>query len=111
MVAILEIVLRQVFKFVVGLVLILATLTPLVECFDHWDKNVAPANDTELRVTAWFVCAGLFIATAKLVRFVVPVSLTKRRPSEVLKPVATVQLTTNLCPAPTASPPLLALRI
>lgn len=59
---------RRIFQVVAGVVLLLAAVTPLVECFDHWDGNVVPATDTELRVTMLFAVAGLVLATVQLVR-------------------------------------------
>jgi hypothetical protein len=64
---------------VAGIVLILAALTPLMECFDRWDKNPSPASDTEIHLTAWFVGVGIVLTLAKLVRYVpAPLGSNKR---------------------------------
>lgn len=102
---------RRAFKLAAGLVLILATLTPLVECFDHWDHNVTPTNDTELSVTAWFVGAGIVLTLAKLLRYVPALASSNRVPSELCQASFASRLGADNLPAPTGSPPLISLRI
>ncbi len=95
-----------------GLVLILIALTPLMESFDHWDKNVVPANDTELNITACLMAAGLVVTLAKLMRCL-PASLTASGLLSVRSMRCPSVLPTGAkdCPASTASPPLISLRI
>jgi len=110
--AILRLVVRRIFQLAASLVLILATVTPLMEVFDHWDKNVVPANDTELRVTAWFVCAGLVLTVAKLLRYVPALRGSKRYSGQLFQAPAALRLDAIASPAPTGSPPsLIPLRI
>ncbi len=81
-----------------------------MECFDRWDKNPGPANDTEMHLTAWFVGTGVVLTLAKLLRFAPRLTavaiprvpfISARRPS----PLA------GNAPQPTVSPPPLSLRI
>ena len=103
---------RRLFQLAASLVLVLATLTPLMELFDHWDKNVVPANDTELRVTALFICAGLVLTVAKLLRYVPTVAAPKRPSGELSQTPPALRLDETGGPAPTGSPPsLIPLRI
>lgn len=103
---------RRIFQLAAGLVLVLATLTPLMELLDHWDKNVVPANDTELRATALVVCAGLVLTVAKLLRYVPTVADSKRYSSELSQAHLEMRLDETGGPAPTGSPPsLIPLRI
>lgn len=108
----LESVSRRLFQLVAGLVLILATLTPLMEFFDHWDPNTTvPATDTELNVTAWFVGVGFVLTLAKLLRYVPALAGLKKRVNRVFQgpPVSRPDLSVR--PEPTGSPPLIPLRI
>lgn len=57
---------KRVVQAVSGLILLLATLAPMAELFDHWDKANGP--DTELRVTIVFVSAGVALTLTHLVR-------------------------------------------
>ena len=109
--AILGSVTRRMFQLVAGLVLILITLTPLMESFDHWDKNVVPANDTELNITACFIAAGLIVALAKLLRYAPAFATSKLQPARVLHCPSVLTTGANDRPASTASPPPVALRI
>lgn len=102
---------RRIFQFAAGLLLILVTLTPLAESFDHWDKHVVPANDTELNITAWFVGVGIAVALAKLLRYVPALTSSKRRPGPFLQSPPFLPAGANDRPASTASPPLVPLRI
>ena len=102
---------RRIFQFAAGLVLILVTLTPLAESFDHWDKHVVPANDTELNITAWFVGVGIAVALAKLLRYVPTLASSKRRPGLPHASLACLRAVAAERPASTASPPLVPLRI
>lgn len=102
---------RRIFQLAAGLVLMLVTLTPLAECFDHWDKNVVPANDTELNITAWFVGMGIAVALAKLLRYVPAPTSSKRHPGPSFQALPARRSPTIDRPASTASPPLVPLRI
>ena len=102
---------RRIFQFAAGLVLILVTLTPLAESFDHWDKHIVPANDTELNITAWFVGVGIAVALAKLLRYVPALASSKRRPGLPHASLAFLRAIAIDRPASTASPPLVPLRI
>lgn len=108
--AILASVARRIFQFAAGLVLIVIILTPLMESFDHWDKNVVPANDTELNITASFMAAGLLILLAKLLRFL-PAQATLKLQAVRISNFESVLPGANERPASTASPPLAPLRI
>ena len=99
------------FQLAAGLVLILITLTPLMESFDHWDKNVVPANDTELNITAWFVGMGIAVALAKLLRCAPALAAAIRRPGRSFQAQPARRPRAIDRPASTASPPLVALRI
>ena len=107
----LEAVSKRVFQIVATVVLLAAALTPLMECFDHWDKAGPPVNDTEIHLTAWFVGVGVVLTLAKVMQRAVTMVATKvqRRDASIVW--------TTLCafdPAhvePTGSPPLIPLRI
>lgn len=102
---------RRIFQFAAGIVLILATLTPLAEYFDHWDKHVVPANDTELNITAWFVGVGIVVTLARLLRYVPALASSKRRPGPSIQSPPLLPAGASHRPASTASPPLVPLRI
>ena len=61
---------RRLFQFVVVVILATATLTPLLESFDRWDKNAGPDSDTEIHVTAWFVGLGVALVVARALRYI-----------------------------------------
>ncbi len=61
---------RRLFQIVVAIILSAATLTPLLETFDRWDKNPGPDSDTEIHVTAWFVGLGVALVVARALRYV-----------------------------------------
>jgi hypothetical protein len=61
---------RRLFQFVVVVILATATLTPLLETIDRWDKNVSPDSDTEIHVTAWFVGLGVALVVARALRYI-----------------------------------------
>ena len=102
---------RRIFQLAAGLVLILVTLTPLMESFDHWDKNIVPANDTELNATAWFVAVGLIVALAELLRYAPALTTSKLQSVHILHCASVLPTGANDRPASTASPPLVPLRI
>ena len=92
-------------------IVLFATLSPLANCFDTWDKNPAPASDTEMHVAAWFAGAGFVLVMAKLVRVTPSSSHKGRLPGRVRRVPVVVQPDESRSPIPTASPPLLPLRI
>ena len=102
---------RRVYQFAGTLILLLATLTPLMECFDRWDRNPGPANDTEIHLTAWFVGVGVVLTLVKLLRHV-PVLAVAHAPRHTSFQLPASRLIDIECPTPTGSPPpLLPLRI
>lgn len=102
---------RRIFQCIAGLIFIFAALTPLVNCFDTWDRNQPPVNDTELRLTALFVVAGFVQALPRLVRKFLIVSIGLRRVSRPLPSTVVLSSSGWVRPEPTASPPLISLRI
>jgi hypothetical protein len=102
---------RRVFQLAGTLVLLLAALTPLAECFDRWDKDPGPANDTEIHLTAWFAGVGFVLTLTNLLRYVPTLTRSRAARSH------SSHIATALCqgekapPAPTGSPPLIPLRI
>lgn len=102
---------RRVFQLVAALVLIFATLTPLINCFDTWDKGQPPANDTELQVTALFIGAGFVLVLPKLVRrFVIPAIRVQLTPRLFCLGIS-LPCSGWASPEQAASPPLIPLRI
>lgn len=104
--------LRRLLQFAAILLIALASLTPLLELFDHWDgRHTIPANDTELRVTTVAALGGLLFATARLMRLLI----SRRAPRPRLPRPTPVRVTVGSLfasqPAPAASPPLVPLRI
>jgi hypothetical protein len=102
---------RRLFQLVAGIVLILAALTPLMECFDRWDKNPSPASDTEIHLTAWFVGVGIVLTLAKLVRYVPAPLGSNKRPEPVLHVWQALRHGGDDRIEATGSPPLIPLRI
>lgn len=103
--------LRRLLQCAAFLVLIFATVTPVVNCFDTWDKGQAPANDTELQVTALFIGAGFVLVLPKLVRrFRIAAVRLQRAAAPV---VATGEIVSpyRTRPEPSASPPPVPLRV
>lgn len=102
---------RRVFQLVAALVLLFATLTPLINCFDTWDKGQPPANDTELQVTAFFIGAGFVLVLPKLVRrLVIPAIRTQLAPRPFRLGLS-LFCSDWANPEPAPSPPLIPLRI
>lgn len=106
----LESVARRLFQLAAGLVLVMATLTPLAECFDHWDNKSLPANDTELSTTAWFVGVGIVLTLSKLLRYVPVLARSSKRSSDLHQAPRELRPDNNPL-VPTGSPPLIPLRI
>jgi hypothetical protein len=102
---------RRVFQLAGVLILILATLTPLMECFDRWDANPGPANDTEIHLTAWFVGVGVVLTLAELLRRLPALAVSRTTRNLSFHLPRALQLVHNERPAPTGSPPLIPLRI
>jgi hypothetical protein len=103
---------RRILQLAAGIVLILATLTPLAELFDRWDaRDTVPANDTELNIVAWFAGAGLVLILAKQLRNAPAPAATKRCFSRANQTQTVLQPGEEPRPTSTASPPLIPLRI
>lgn len=102
---------RRIFQCIAGLIFIFAALTPLVNCFDTWDRNQPPVNDTELRLTALFVVAGFVQALPRLVRKFLILAINLRWISRLLPSTVALSCSDWVSPEPTASPPLIPLRI
>ncbi len=94
-----------------SVVLLLAALTPLMECFDHWDKAGPPINDTEIHLTAWFVGVGVVLTLAKVVRRAVAMVAAEMEPGEPFVAWPLLHMSVGLQVEPTGSPPLIPLRI
>ena len=107
----LDVVSRRIFQFVAGVVLILAALTPLTECFDRWDKNPSPASDTEIHLTAWFAGVGIVLTLAKVLQHVPLLASVRRCAKQVLPAGQALRLSNGDRLEPTGSPPLIPLRI
>jgi hypothetical protein len=101
---------RRVYQLAGTLILLLAALTPLMECFDRWDKDPGPANDTEIHLTAWFVGVGVVLTLAKLLRRLPALAITRATRRRFFQ-IPASRLVGIERPAPTGSPPLLPLRI
>jgi hypothetical protein len=102
---------RRLFHFVAGIVVILATLTPLMECFDKWDKSPSPTSDTEIHLTAWFVGVGIVLTLAKLLRYVPKLERAYRRSNLILLFWQGLRQGKDDRLEPTGSPPITPLRI
>lgn len=100
-------VVRRIVQIAVAAVLLLATLTPLLELCDSWDRGVVPANDTELTVTATFSCIGLLATITMLARWKPGAVRTENRSFDSLSPRQPEHPTTTEPIEPTGSPPLL----
>jgi hypothetical protein len=102
---------RRTFKFVSVIVLLLAALAPLVESFDHWDKNPGPSNDTEIHLTAWFVGVGIVLVLAELMRWAPAFVISKFRYVVMDRLWSRLWFGVRKRVQPTESPPLIPLRI
>lgn len=104
---------KRTLQIAVALVVIFGTLTPLANCFDTWDRGTAaaPANDTELHLTAWVVGAGLVLVMTKLMRYMPAFTSGVKRIASPRHIFAFLSPICDKCPEPTSSPPLVALRI
>jgi hypothetical protein len=89
----------------------MATLTPLAECFDHWDNKSLPANDTELSTTAWFVGVGIVLTLSKLLRYIPVLALFSQHSRYFHQAPLALRPERNNPLEPTGSPPLIPLRI
>lgn len=102
---------RRIGKLVVTVIVLFATLTPLANCFDTWDKNPNPAKDTETHLAAWFAAAGFVLVMAELSHLKPPAARPGRGQRAAVSMGARQLPAESPGPAPTASPPLLPLRI
>lgn len=105
--SILNRVVRRILQLAIAAVLLLATLTPLLELCDSWDKGVVPANDTELSVTAAFSCVGLLVTVTMLARWKPRATPAARHSTDPVNPRQPQFPTTSEPIEPTGSPPLL----
>ena len=102
---------RRLFQVVARIVLVLAALTPLTECFDSWERTPFPARDTEMYLTAVFVGVGLVLTLAKLLKYV-PAIVGSTRGFDRVRPAWVALRLENDDPLePTGSPPVIPLRI
>lgn len=95
---------KRLLQAVSGLILLLATLAPMAELFDHWDKPSGP--DTELRVTIVFVSAGVALTLTHLVRKSGVVDATAQPVAVGATVNCRIRTTAVQKAAPTASPPI-----
>lgn len=104
---------KRYLQLLAVVVLLFATLTPLANCFDTWDKGpaAAPANDTELHVTALFVGAGVLLVLPKLVRPFLLVAATVGKADQPSARFIHCFSFHGATPVPSASPPATSLRI
>lgn len=105
--SILSRVVRRIFQLAMAAVLLLATVTPLLELCDSWDKGVVPANDTELTVAATFSCVGLLATVTMLARWKPRAVRAANHSIDPLSPRQPEDPTTTEPTEPTGSPPLL----
>lgn len=103
---------NRAFQIAAYVVMVLAALTPLLECFDHWDTKPGPENDTEIHLTAWFVGVGVVLTLATTVRLVASPTGSKmpRRLWRVALRHGIARVAVGVV-EPTGSPPPLPLRI
>lgn len=104
---------KRYLQLLAVVVLLFATLTPLANCFDTWDKGpaAAPANDTELHVTALFVGAGFLLVLPRLVRPFLLIAAMVGKADQPSAPFLHCFSVHRATPAPSASPPATPLRI
>lgn len=103
--------LRRIFQFAAIAIILLAALTPLLECFDHWDPKTGPAGDSEIHFTAFIVGVGIVFSFAELLRYIPVLNRARRVTRPRLAPLLLASQRDILPVAPTASPPLTPLRI
>lgn len=102
---------RRLFQIVVTIILTAATLTPLLETFDRWDKNPGPNSDTEIHVTAWFVGLGVALVVARALRYVPRLAKIGRQVRASQTCTAFVSLERPRLEPEVSPPPLVPLRI
>ncbi len=102
---------RRLFQIVVAIILAAATLTPLLETFDRWDKNPGPNSDTEIHVTAWFVGLGVALVVARALRYVPTLAKIGRKVRVSQTCVAFASWELPRFEPDVSPPPLISLRI
>lgn len=103
--------LRRIFQLAAIAIVLLAALTPLMECFDHWDARTGPAGDSEIHFTAFIVGVGIVFSLAELLRYIPLLTRTRQNSCTSSAPQRVTQQRDIFPVAPTASPPLIPLRI
>jgi hypothetical protein len=102
---------RRLFQIVVAIILAAATLTPLLETFDRWDKSPGPGSDTEIHVTAWFIGLGVALVVARALRYVPTLAKIGRRIRASQTCTAFVSRERPRLEPDVSPPPLIPLRI
>jgi hypothetical protein len=102
---------RRLFQIVLAIILAAATLTPLLEAFDRWDKNPGPDSDTEIHVTAWFVGLGVALVVARALRYVPTLAKIGRQVRSSETRTAFVSWERPRFEPDVSPPPLISLRI
>jgi hypothetical protein len=102
---------RRIFQLVASAVLILAALTPLMECFDRWDRSAGPVSDSEIHLTAWIVGVGIVLTLAKLLRYVPALVRSAKEANQALPIWQALRQGEDDRVEPTGSPPVIPLRI
>src|SRR5713101_6520192 len=102
---------RRLFQIVVAIILAAATLTPLLETFDRWDKNPGPDSDTEIHVTAWFVGLGVTLVVARALRYVPTLAKIGRQVRSSATRTALVSWERPRFEPDVSPPPIISLRI
>src|SRR5689334_17491631 len=102
---------RRVSQIVVTIILAAATLTPMLEFFDHWDKTPGPDSDSEIHVTAWFVGLGVALVVARALRYVPTLAKIGRQTRASQMCTAFVSKEHRRFEPDVSPPPLIPLRI
>jgi hypothetical protein len=100
-------------RLLAAAIVVICVAVPLVESFDTWDHTLSDGNDTEANVVIAALCVGLAISAAATLMVIaragaLPID---RRLHLTLPATLSFANPVRVVPAPTHSPPPLALRI
>lgn len=100
-------------RLLAAVIVVICVGVPLVESFDTWDHTLSDGNDTEANVVIAALCVGLAISAAATLIVIAGLCALPIDPRLPLRLPSILSFSKPLLivPAPTHSPPPVALRI